>query len=196
MKSEALGHTTLPASQVVTVTDDFVAVSKPACMPVHTVRTRVSEQPASTRIHACARLGPPPGVHAASHSACPCRLAHDGLACGRAVGRAQQQPAYRRHALPPRSTVVSGRPWCGNPLNLRNPWAKTQKSWATVGTPRDLAFSNINQIAQRERRWILLVETHAYMCSTRDLEDARLRKLGITDQPWLIKTKNSATVGY
>jgi hypothetical protein len=31
---------------------------------------------------------------------------------------------YRRHALPPRSTVVSGRPWCGKPIKLRNPWAK------------------------------------------------------------------------
>ncbi len=52
---------------------------------------------------------------------------------------------------------------------------KTQKSWATVGTPKELAFSNLNQIAQRERRWILLVQTHAYMCSARDLEYARLR---------------------
>jgi hypothetical protein len=76
---------------------------------------------------------------------------------------------------------------------------KTQSSWPTVGTPRDLAFSNLNQIARRERRWIPPVKTHAYMCSARDLEYARVRNLryygpnrGLLKQmfwpPWAIKT--------
>jgi hypothetical protein len=33
--------------------------------------------------------------------------------------------------------------------------------------------TNLNKIAWRERRWIPLVETHAYMCSAHELEYAR-----------------------
>jgi hypothetical protein len=53
--------------------------------------------------------------------------------------------AYHRHTLLPRSTVFSGRLWCGKPLKLRNPCANIQSSGPTVGTPRDLAFSNLNR---------------------------------------------------
>ncbi len=80
---------------------------------------------------------------------------------------------YRTHALPPRSTVVSGRSWCGKPLNFTK---SVGEKHSLLGTPRDLAFSNLNQIARRERRWIPLVKTHAYMCSARNLEYARLIK--------------------
>ncbi len=48
-----------------------------------------------------------------------------------------------------RSRIVFGRPW------------PSVSSWPTVGTPRGLAFSDRNQIARRERRWILPVKTHA-----------------------------------
>jgi hypothetical protein len=64
---------------------------------------------------------------------CPCPSVHAELTAGRAgrtCGSYQisilsylsypiiSYPSYRRHALPPRFTVVSGRPWCGKPLNL------------------------------------------------------------------------------
>ncbi len=60
---------------------------------------------------------------------------------------------YRTHALPPCFASIADR--------------KTIK----ITTPRDIAFSNLNP-----------VKAHAYMCSARDLEYARLRKLGNTEQ--------------
>ncbi len=65
-----------------------------------------------------------------------------------------------------------------------------------LGTPRDLAFSNLNQIARRERRWIPPVKTHTYMCSARNLENARLENEVKRTKPWLLKTNVLATVGY
>jgi hypothetical protein len=44
-----------------------------------------------------------------------------------AVQRSIEKSHYRRHALPPRSTVVSGRPWCRKPLKKRNSWTKNTK---------------------------------------------------------------------
>jgi hypothetical protein len=112
-----------------------VAISHPpacSCVRSQTVAPGRGQSPSAHQWHrGSGATGRPPRTHSCC-GLCSCvRSQMRAQPVAPAVTHPTISPSpiygYRRHALPPRSTVVSGRPWCRKPLKKRNPWTKNKK---------------------------------------------------------------------